>query len=458
MNVLIAGGGQVGALVARRLVREGNAVTIVDLDPDRCRQLEAQLDAKVVQGSAARVETLRLAGIAETEMFIAASSVDEVNILACMIAQVESKARVKVARLRTHEVDLWRQVLAQTGVKLDLVIHPETDIADRIMRVVRVPGVSDIIEFGDGRVRLFGMNIEAGNPREGQTLEQLDRAGPPRDSLVAMIFRGPQLIIPRGSEALRAGDHVYVVATRENLSEAIRFMGLAPDARLGHVFIVGGKQIGILVAQRLEAAGVAVKLFERDQQRAERIASILTRAVVIHADGTDQTVLEDEGIEATDAFLALTNDDEDNIIASLLARRLGVSKVVALINRLNYLPLAQRLGVNTTVSPRLATVDRVLQFVRRGRVLSVTTFREEEAEAIELIATEGTKYVGKPLKDLRFPRGAIVGAIVRPDGGVVVPRGREVIRAGDRVIFFTVESAVAELESAFLSTAGRSRR
>jgi trk system potassium uptake protein TrkA len=458
MKVLIAGGGQVGALVARRLVREGNAVTILDLDPERCRQLEAQLDAKVVQGSAARVETLRSAGIADTEMFIAASSVDEVNILACMIAQVESNARVKVARLRTHEVDLWRQVLEQTGVKVDLIIHPETDIADRIMRVVRVPGVSDILEFGDGRVRLFGMNIEANNPREGQTLEQLDRAGPPKDSLIAMIFRGPQLIIPHGSEVLRAGDHVYVVATRENLSEAIRFMGLAPDAPLRRVFIVGGKQIGILVAQRLEAAGVAVKLFEQDQARAERIASILQRTVVVHADGTDQTVLEEEGIEATDAFLALTNDDEDNIIASLLARRLGVAKVVALINRLNYLSLAQRLGVNTTVSPRLATVDRVLQFVRHGRVLSVTTFREEEAEAIELIATEGTKYVGKPLKSLRFPHGAIVGAIVRPDGGVVVPRGQEVIRAGDRVIFFTLESAVPELESAFLASTGRSRR
>jgi trk system potassium uptake protein TrkA len=172
---------------------------------------------------------------------------------------------------------------------------------------------------------------------------------------------------------------------------------------------------------------------------------------VIHGDGTDQTTLLEENVEGVDGFLALTNHDEDNIIASLLARRLGVRKVVALINRSNYLPMVQRLGINTTVSPRLAAVDRILQFVRKGPVLSVTTFGEEEAEAIELLAAKGTRIVGRSLKDIRFPRGAIVGAIVRPDGVAIVPRGESVIEAGDRVIFFALESVVPELETAFLS-------
>ncbi|HSB60112.1 MAG TPA: NAD-binding protein, partial [Vicinamibacteria bacterium] len=220
---------------------------------------------------------------------------------------------------------------------------------------------------------------------------------------------------------------------------------------LGRVFVVGGKQIGILVAETLEQQGVKVKLFERDAARAERIAGILKKTVVIQGDGTDQATLEEANLGGVDAFLALTGDDEDNIIASLLARRLGVRKVVALINRLNYLPLAQRLGVNATVSPRLAAVDRILQFVRKGgHILSVTTFREEEAEAIELIATEGSKYVGRALRDLRFPGGAIVGAIVRPSGEVIVPRGDVAIQGGDRVIFFTLERVVRDLESAFL--------
>jgi trk system potassium uptake protein TrkA len=382
---------------------------------------------------------------------------DEINILACLIAHVESKTLKKVARIRTHEVEEWKQVVAGAGVKLDLVIHPETDIADRIMRVVGMPGVSDILEFADGGVRLFGMNVEPGSWLAGKTLEELARAGPPRDSLIAMIFRGSQVIIPHGAEVLRDGDHIYVVATRENIDAVAAFMGLTAHESLRRVFILGGKQIGILVAERLEEKGVSVKLFERDPARSERIAGILHKAVVVQADGTDQGVLQEAHVEGADAFLALTNDDEDNIIASLLARRMGVKKVVALINRLDYLPLAQRLGVNATVSPRLAVVDRALQFVRKGRVMSVTTFREEEAEALELEAAEGTKYVGKPLRELRFPRGAIVGAIVRPDGNVIVPRGEEVIQAGDRVIFFALESVIPELESAFLAT-GRARR
>jgi trk system potassium uptake protein TrkA len=256
---------------------------------------------------------------------------------------------------------------------------------------------------------------------------------------------------------LREGDHLYTVATRENLHDVIRFMGLSGRGGLERVFVVGGKQLGITCAELLEKQGVGVKLFERDARRSSRIAEILEKTVVIHADGTDQTILEEENVDGVDAFLAFTNDDEDNIIASLLARRLGAHKVVALINRLNYLPMAHRLGVHTTVSPRLAAADLIFQFVRKGRVMSVTTFREEEAEAIELVATERSRYVGRPLKDLRFPRGSIVGAIVRPGGEVTVPRGDVEIRSGDRVIFFTLESAVPELERAFLVEGGRAR-
>ncbi len=458
MRVLIAGGGQVGALIARRLAREGNEVTIVDPDPERCAALEESLDARVVQGSASRVNVLRRAGIADAQMLIAVTNLDEVNVFACMIGQVEAREQVRVARVRTYEVDEWRRVVAEAGIRIDLVIHPEHDLAERVMRVIRLPGVSDVVDFADGRVKLFGMTLEPGSWLAGQTLQQLQEKGPPADSLVALIFRGAQVIVPHGAVDLREGDHVYTVATRENLEDVIRFMGLETRGALERVFVVGGKQLGITCAEMLEGQGVAVKLFERDARRSFRIAEILEKTTVIRADGTDQAILEEENVEGVDAFLAFTNDDEDNIIASLLARRLGARKVVALINRLNYLPLAQRLGVHTTVSPRLAAVDRILQFVRKGRVMSVTTFREEEAEAIELVATERSAYVGRKLRDLRFPRGSIVGAIVRPDGTAAVPRGDVEIRPGDRVIFFTLESAVPELESAFLAEAGKGRR
>jgi trk system potassium uptake protein TrkA len=348
-------------------------------------------------------------------------------------------------------------VLEQSGIHVDLIIHPETELGDSIMRVIRLPGVSDMHEFAGGAVNLAGLSLEARSPVIGRSLEQLRKEGPPDDALVVMIFRGQQVIIPRGSEVLREGDRVYILSSRASLDRTLRFMGLPAPPPLKRVFILGGGQLAIRVAQLLEAQNVQVKLFERDAARADRVARILEHTTVIAADGTDQATIEEAGIADAHAFLALTKDDEDNIIASLLARRLGVQKVVALINRLNYLSMVQLLGINTTISPRLVVADRILQFVRRGRVLAVTTFRDEEAEAIELLAMPDSKYVGKPLKDANFPHGAVVGALVRQSGAVVVPRGDTVVEAGDRLIVFALERVIPALEAAFAAPTARGR-
>jgi trk system potassium uptake protein TrkA len=454
MRILIAGGGQGAALIAARLIRGGNQVTIVEKDAERCQQLEEHLDAKVIKGSAGSVRTLLAAGLGDAEMLIAYTSSDEINLLCCMIAQTDSNVKVKVARVRTHEFQQWHRICEKMGLRIDHIIHPETDIMERINRVVKVPGVSDIIDFADGEVKLFGMNVEIDSWFAGKTVIELDEANPPPDCLIAMIFRGQQVIIPHGAQRLEPGDHIYICTTRKNLDAVMAFMGIKQQKSIDRVFIFGGKQVSIWVAEELEKQGLQIKLIDRDQRRCELISTILKKTIVVHGDGTDQGTLEEENVAGVDAFLALTSDDEDNIIASLLARRLGAQKVVALINRLNYLPMVQRLGINTSVSQRLTAVDLVLRHVRQGRVLSVTSFREEEAEAIELIAAPGSKFVGKMLRDVRFPRGAIVGAIARPDGQVCVPRGDISIEAGDRVIFFTLESIVPELESAFLVETG----
>lgn len=457
MRILIAGGGEVAFLTARRLSREGNEIVIVEENAERCARLEESLDARIVCGSASSVRTLREAGLRDAEMLIAATDSDEVNLLACLIAQAESNVRVKVTRLQTHEAGHWRNICRQIGLHIDLIIHPESEIAAKILRVLRVPGVSDIVDFAGGRVKLFGMSIDGSSWVAGKTLEELDRAGPPKNTLVAMIFRGPEVIIPRGNDVLLAGDHIYIITTAQDLEQDMSFMGLRTQESLERVFILGGRQLSIWIAQELERQGVGVKLFERDARRCEKISQVLEDTVVIHADGTDESTLIEANIEGVGAYLAFTSHDEDNIIASLLARRLGAKKLVALINRLNYLAMAQRLGISTSVSPRLHTVDRILQFVRKGTVLSVTTFREEEAEAIELIAAPGSRYIGRKLRELRFPRGSIVGAIARPNGEVIVPRGEASIQAGDSVIFFTLEKTVRELESAFLVEPRRGR-
>ena len=455
MRIFLTGGGEGAALIAARLIREGNQITIVEKDEARCRELEEYLDAKIVHGNAGSVRTLVAAGLADAEMFIAETDSDEINLLGCLIAQTHSEAEIRLIRIRTHEFQDWEKILARMRLRVDAIIHPETSIMRRIMRVLHLPGVSDIIDFADGEVKLFGMNVDRESWFAYKTVEELDAAGPPPDCLIAMIFRGPQVIIPHGAQMLEPGDHIYICTTRTNLEPVFEFMGIRARRSVGRVVIVGGHQLGIWVAQELERMGVSVKLIDRRQKRCELISSILERAVVIQGDGTNQQLLEEEHVAGVDAFLALTKDDADNIVASLIARRLGAQKIVALINRFNYLPIVQRLGINTAISQRLTAVDTILRYVRQGRVLSVTTFREEEAEAIELIVTKESRIVDRKLRDIRFPHGAIVGAIRRPNGEVCVPRGDASVHEGDQVIFFTLERAVPALEKAFLA---RSRR
>jgi trk system potassium uptake protein TrkA len=416
VRILLTGGGEGAALIAARLIREGNQVTIVEKDAQRCVELEEHLDAKIIQGSAGSVSTLQKAGLADAEMLIAETDSDETNLLSCLIAQANSNVAIKVARIRTHEFRQWDQILGDLGLSVDRIIHPETTIMDRIMRVLHAPGVSDILDFADGKIKLFGMNVQSDSWFAGKTVEELDAAGPPKNSMIAMIFRGQEVIIPHGAQKLQPGDHIYICTTSADLSAVLTFMGIHEKTALRRVVIVGGRQLGIWVAEELEKAGVQVKLIERDPARCEMISTILDKTVVVHGDPTDQQTLEEENIEGADAFLALTRDDADNVVASLLARRLGADKIVALTNRTNYLPIVQRLGINTAISQRLTAVDMILSFVRKADVLSVTTFREEEAEALEFIATKGSNMVNRKLRDIKMPRGAVVGSIRRDHG------------------------------------------
>ena len=457
MRILLTGGGEGAALIAARLIREGNQVTIVEKDAQRCVELEEHLDAKIVQGSASSVNILQKAGLANAEMLIAETDSDEINLLSCLIAEANSNVAIKVARIRTHEFREWDQILGQLGLHVDRIIHPETTIMDRIMRVLHAPGVSDILDFADGKIKLFGMNVESDSWFAGQTVEELDAAGPPKNSMIAMIFRGQEVIIPHGAQKLQPGDHIYICTTSSDLDAVFTFMGIRQKTAVRRVVIVGGRQLGIWVAQELEHAGVQVKLIERDPGRCEMISTILDKTVVVHGDPTDQQTLEEENIEGADAFLALTRDDADNVVASLLARRLGADKIVALTNRTNYLPIVQRLGINTAISQRLTAVDMILSFVRKADVLSVTTFREEEAEALEFIATRGSNIVNRKLRDIKMPRGAVVGAIVRDNGYLTVPRGQAAVHEGDRVIIFSLADTVPELESQFLGKRTRHR-
>lgn len=450
MRIFIAGGGQTAEFIARRLIREGNELVIIDRDPERCRYLESHLDARICLGNAASAETWQRAGISTADMLIAVTPSDETNVVTCLLVDAQAPEAVKAIQLRTWEYREWERLLQDKNVRIDLVIHPETVVVARILRVLLMPGVSDIRDFADSRVKAFGMNVERGSWLEGKSINQLAESDPPENSMIAMIFRPNEVRIPRARDVLKEGDHLYVVTTDQQLEATLRFMGIEKRDSVHQVFIVGGGELGAALATLLEEQHIEVKIFEQDADRCQLLAGLLQKSVVINADGTDQEILEQENIEGVDAFLALTKDDEANLITSLLARRLGAKKLVALVNRISNLSLAERLGINTTVSPRMKTVDHVLRFVRKGGVKSVRTFRGEEAEALELVAPESGSYIGRPLRKVHFPQGVVVAAIVKPEGPVIVPRGNSVIEAGDRLVFFALEGCIHELESEFL--------
>ena len=450
MRIFFAGGGQCTEYIARRLIREGNDLVVMEQDEERCNQLNERLDAKIVKGRASCIADWKRAGLVEADMFMACTDTDETNVLACMIANDIAPAALKAIRLRTPEFDEWQETFDRLGLRVDRVVHPESDMVNRILRVITVPGVSDIRNFADGRLNLFSMNLEAGSPLVGYSVGDFPRLVGAGIAQIGVIFRGNDAIIPEKDERMAAGDHVYIMTAADSLDKTLDVIGVKKRPQVRQVFITGGGEVGLELARALEKQKVAVKLFELNAQRCDFLASELASTVVINADGTSQEVLLQAHIEGIDAFISLTGDEDANLIACLLARRMNVDKVVPLVTSINYLELAQRLGINTTVNPRIKAADALLEFVRKGGVLSVRTLGEERAEAIELIVPADSVYINRPLSELDLPAGSQMGAIVCPDGKVLIGDGMISISAGDRIVIFSKEGTVRKLEKKFL--------
>ena len=455
MRVHFAGAGQCAEYVARRLIREGHDLCLMDRDEGRCHDLEEILDAQVVVGDAMSLNDWRRAGLDKTDLFVGCTDSDEQNVLACLIANELAPGALKAIRLRTPEFSAWGQMLKRLGVRVDRVIHPETDVLERILRVLNIPGVEDIRNFADERVKVFSMNVEPDTILAGKSLRSLRHEGVLSTARVSLIFRGTEVRVPNIDDVILPGDHVYVITTREALEETLTAVGITRHERLREVFIVGGSELALELALALEAQRVPVKLFEQDPRRCEELAEELANTTIINANGTDQGILMRENIEGVDAFISLTSNDDANLIASLLARRLGVDKVIPLLRRLDYLPLAQRLGINTSVSLRVKAADALLEFIRGGGVLSVRTLGEEAAEAIELDVPAGSKYADRKLSEIVLPPGTLIGAVVPPGMSAQLPEPETVINAGDRVVFFAEADAVHKLEVKVLSGSRR---
>ena len=448
MSIIIIGAGEVGYHLAQRLSQEKKDVVVIDRDAEKIRRVQNTLDVQTLHGSGGSLSLLREAGISEASMVIAVTNSDEVNMISCLVAGVQDKVPKKIARVRDPEYSALFPLFDKEHLDIDLVINPDHEVVDMILKLMEVPGAVDVADFADGKVRMVGIPLLPDSPLAGRTLAQISQMYPQSGILIVAVQKGDRVFIPRGSDVINAHDLLFMVMARDKMREALESSGHRRPP-IKRVMILGGTLIGMELAKGLESRGIQVKIIEQNEARCQELAQKCSRALVLRGDATFQDLLLEENVGEMDTFIAVTEDEETNVMISLLAKKMGVRRVMTLVNKVGYSPLVHSIGVDVVVSPRLVAVNKIMQFLRRGKILSVSSLAEENAEAFEAVAMETSDIVGRPLREMEFPRDAIVGAIVRgPE--VIIPNGSTVIQPGDRVMIFALTPAIKEVEKTLM--------
>ena len=442
MKIVILGAGRVGTSLAESLVSEQNDITIVDMDESRLRALQDRLDLRTVSGSASHPSVLLEAGIEDADIMIAVTHSDETNLVACKLAAQLFNVPTRIARLRAGEFLANERILGADGFSVDLSICPEQIITDYIVKLIEFPEALQVLEFAHGKVSLVAVRAFQGGPLVGHPLQDLRRHIPKVDARVAAIFREDRPIVPEGDTVIQTGDEVFCLAATQDIREVMRELRRM-DKPVRRVMIAGGGNIGLRLAEALDH-DYLVKIIEYDKRRCEVLARRLDKALVLNGDVTDEGLLEAENVSEMDIFIAVTNDDENNIMSSLLAKRMGARRVVSLINRRAYVDLLQAGSIDIAISPAQATIGTLLAHVRRGDVSQVHSLRRGAAEAIEAIVhgdSESCKLVGRRLDEIELPKGTTIGAVVRGDE-VIMAHHDTVIKAEDHIIVFVTDKKV----------------
>ncbi|OKP00670.1 Trk system potassium transporter TrkA [Xenorhabdus eapokensis] len=451
MKIIILGAGQVGGTLAENLVDENNDITVVDTDTDRLRQLQDKFDLRVVNGHGSHPKVLKEAGAEDADMLIAVTNSDETNMVACQIAYSLFNTPNKVARIRSSEYIRESEKLFQPDdIPIDYLISPEQLVIDYIYKLIQYPGALQVVNFAEGRVSIVAVKAYYGGSLVGNALSSLREHMPHIDSKVAAIFRQDRPIRPQGSTIIEAGDEVFFVAASQHIRAVMSELQRL-EKPYKRIMIVGGGNVGAGLALRLEK-DYSVKLIEHNQKRAIELAELLHDTIVFYGDASDQELLTEEHIEQVDVFIALTNDDEANIMSAMLAKRMGAKKAMVLIQRSAYVDLVQGGVIDIAISPQQATVSALLGHVRKADIVSVFSLRRGVAEAIEAIAhgdEHTSKVVGRKIGDIKLPPGTTIGAIVRNEE-VIIANDYSIIQQGDHVIMFiTDKKFVPEVEKLF---------
>ena len=451
MKIIILGAGQVGGTLAEHLASEANDITVVDTDGDRLRDLGDRLDIRTVQGRASLPNVLRQAGADDADMLVAVTNSDETNMVACQVAYTLFHTPTKIARVREAAyLTRGEELFDNDAIPVDVLISPEQVVTNYIKRLIEHPGALQVIDFAGGKAQLVAVKAYYGGPLIGQQLRQLREHMPNVDTRVAAIFRRDRPITPRGDTIIEADDEVFFIAAKANIRAVMSEMRRL-DESYKRIVIAGGGQIGERLAEAIESR-YQVKIIEMNAARCRYLSDTLDSTVVLQGSASDRDLMLEENIADADLFLALTNDDEANIMSSLLAKRLGAKKVMTIINNPAYVDLIQGGEIDIAISPQLATIGTLLANVRRGDIVSVHSLRRGAAEAIEAIAhgdSKSSKVIGRSIGEIHLPPGTTIGAIIR-DEEVLIAHDATIINAGDHVILFLVDKKhIRDVEKLF---------
>ena len=456
MKIVILGAGRVGASVAESLVSEQNDITVVDTDGERLGELQGRFDLRTVVGNAALPSVLKIAGADDADMVIATTQSDETNLVACHLAAQIFNVPTRIARIRATEFQDHPELVGDGGFSVNHLIVPEQTVTETIAKLVEFPEALQVMEFANGRVSLIAVRAYAGGPLVSAPIRDIRSHLPNVDSRIVAIYRGDRTLYPDGHTMIEPGDEVFFLAATEHIRTVLAELRRM-DKPVRRVMLAGGGRIGLRLAQRL-GAHYDIRIIEPVARRCEELASQLPSDVLIlNGDATDEALLEEESVSEMDLFCALTSDDEDNIMASLLAKKMGAQRVIALINRRAYADLVEGGRIDIAIVPAQATIGELLAHVRRGDVVAVHSLRRGAAEALELVAhgdPKSSRVIGRRIEELDLPRGATIGAIVRElEGGrhqVIMAHHDTVIEPEDHVIVFVVSKRlVSRVEKLF---------
>lgn len=464
MKIIIIGTGKVGFSLAEQLLNEKHDITIVDTQDSALRRATDALDIMSVKGNGVSTDTLREAGAEDADLLVAATNSDEVNMVCCLTAK-HLGAKYTIARIRNPEYNLGLHELKK-NMGIDMIINPENATAVEISRLLRFPSAANIETFCRGRVELMGFRLQEGDFLVNQPLHALSAQVKQLSLLVCAVDRDGEVTIPNGSFVPQVGDKLYLIGRPTSLDQFFRLLGrYSPKVKT--VFIVGGGKISVYLTAILEKMKMRVKIVELSEKRCRLVSEMMPRTTVICGDGTDQELLESERMSAADAFVALTDRDEDNLIISLYAMQQGMHKVVTKCNRQNYTGIARAVGLDSVISPKLITAAQILQLVRgmqnsQGSVMN-TLYRiaDGKTEAMEFTVGPSTRHLNVPLRDLHLHKGILIAVIMR-DGEIIIPEGSSCIQEGDSVIIISRDRPIqdlndiyAEEDASFLLTGGK---